>query len=55
MLAEGREERGAMMGVHRESTHQLACVLPNLREWIEGGMLFFRLVTALHALGVPII
>ncbi len=41
VLAEGAEERGAMMGVHRESTHQLACVLTNLREWIEGWLLLF--------------
>jgi len=41
VLAEGREERGTVVGVHRESTHQLACVLTDLREWIEGWTLFF--------------
>ncbi len=39
MLAEGGEERGAMMGVHRQSIHQLACVLTDLCEWVEGWMI----------------
>ena len=55
MLAESGEERGAMMGVHRESTHQLTCVLTDLCEWVEGWMLFSGLTAALLALCVPIV
>ena len=43
MLAESGEERGAMMGVSWECCHQLTCVLTDLREWIEGWLLFFGL------------
>ncbi len=44
MLAEGGEERGAMVGVHRESIHQLACVLTDLCEWVDDRMLILRLL-----------
>jgi len=55
VLTESAEQRGAVVGVYRESTHQLACVLTDLREWIKGWMLLFGLVATLHALGVAII
>ena len=55
VLAESGEERGAMMGVHRKSIHQLACVLTDLGEWVEGWMLFFGLAAALLALCVSIV
>ena len=55
MLAESGEERGAMMGVHRKSIHQLACVLTDLCEWVEGGMLFLGRSAASMTLGVAVV
>ena len=55
MLAESGEEGSAVMGVHRKGTHQLACILTDLREWIEGWMLFFCSRLALCALLAPVV
>ncbi len=32
VLAEGAEERGAVVRVHRKGTHEIACVLTDLRD-----------------------
>ena len=55
MLAESAKERSAVVRVRGKCSYQLTRVFSNLREWIEGWMLFFSLVATLHALGVAIV
>ena len=41
-MAEGGEERSAVVGMSWECCHQLTCVFPDLREWIDAWLLLFR-------------
>ena len=52
VLTESAEERSAVVGVRRESTHELACVLTDLCERIKAWLLFWASALAAFATSV---